>query len=101
LQDIEEMVVAMAGAKKEDKSFQAAISKAKEMQKDSQDDFVSLFGQAFSDIAPGVSLAPIFYSRDSKEKFTLKLTNEEVLEIIKGEADAAVSRTRQVLPADR
>ena len=44
----------------EDKDFQAAIAKAKELQKNSQESFTNLFYQSFKEINPDGRLAEIF-----------------------------------------
>jgi SecD/SecF fusion protein len=80
-----------------DPAFLAAIVRANELQRTEQADFVTLFEQAWNEKNPGASLAPIFHNRENKEKFPLESTNEEILAIISEEADAAVSRTEQVL----
>ena len=80
-----------------DPTFQEALNRASQMQRDSQDDYVTLFIQAWNEVNPGGKLAAIFHNRENKEKFAIDATNEEILEIIAEEADAAVSRTEQVL----
>ena len=40
-----------------DPTFNAAIARAQELQLDSQDDFVTLFGEAFEEIDPNASMA--------------------------------------------
>lgn len=80
-----------------DPKFNEALALAVEKQKNSQDDFVSLFTQAWNEVNPGGKLAAVFHNRESKEKFPLEATNEEIIATIAEEADAAVSRTEQVI----
>lgn len=80
-----------------DPNFQKALNRANEMQLKSQDDYVTLFERAWNEISPGGQLSAIFHNRENKEKFPLEATNEEVLATIREEANAAVSRTEQVL----
>ncbi len=84
-------------ANKQDKEFKAAIQKATELQKNSGSDFVTLFGQAYNEIAPNGKLAAIFHSRDNKDLIPRSASNAEVLTILSDEAKAAVSRTEQVI----
>ena len=81
-----------------DSTFNKAIVKAEEMQKHSQDDFVTLFGKAFEQIDPNAKLAAIFGAvRSKSEKITFNSTNAEVLEVIRKEANDAIDRTYQIL----
>lgn len=80
-----------------DPLFNEALVLATAKQRSSQDDFVTLFGQSWSEVNPGGQLAAIFHNRENKEKFPIDATNEEILTTINEEADAAVSRTEQVL----
>jgi len=81
----------------DDPIFNQALTLAVAKQKDSQDDFVTLFDQAWNEINPGGQLASIFHNRENKEKFPIDASNEDILLTINEEADAAVSRTEQVL----
>jgi SecD/SecF fusion protein len=80
-----------------DPKFLEALDLASVKQRDSQDDYVSLFLQAWDEVNPGAPLAAVFHNRENKEKFAIDATNEEIIQIIADEADAAVSRTEQVL----
>ena len=46
-----------------------AVQAAKEEQKDSQDDFVTLFGESWEEMYPDVLMATVFHSRDNKDRF--------------------------------
>lgn len=80
-----------------DPLFNEALVLATAKQKSSQDDFVTLFGQSWNEVNPSGQLAAIFHNRENKEKFPIDATNEDILTTISEEADAAVSRTEQVL----
>jgi SecD/SecF fusion protein len=77
-------------------TFVAALNLAREKQKDSQEDFVPLFGQAFEEVDPNAQLASIFIT-EFKGQINYNSTNEEVLAIIKQETDAAIDRTFNIL----
>jgi SecD/SecF fusion protein len=92
-----DLVKAMAG-NTTDTTFNKAIARAEEMQKNSQDDFVSLFGSAFEQIDPNAKLAAIFGSmRNKSDKINFNSTNEEVLRVIQEEANGAIDRTYEIL----
>lgn len=84
----------------QDPTFLKAIELAKEKQKTSQEDFVTLFGKAFSEIDPNARLSSptIFGNRELQGKINAyESTNEDVLKIIKEEADNAIERTFNIL----
>ena len=81
----------------DDPLFNEALRNAIEKQRNSQEDFTTLFEESWNEVNPGGSLASVFHNRDNKEKFPIDASNEDILTTIKEEADAAVSRTEQVL----
>lgn len=80
-----------------DTTFNKAIAKALEMQKNSQDDFISLFGNAFETIDPNAKLAAIFSTVELRDRITFNSTNEQVLDVLRGEADAAIGNSFNIL----
>src|SRR5690606_13777889 len=68
-----------------------------EMQKDSQDDFVTLFGLAWNEKYPDVKMASIFHSRDNKDRFPRDASNQEILDILKEESKVAINNTEKIL----
>ncbi len=91
-----DLIKAMAGESNEE-VFVKSINDAIELQKNSQEDFTTLFGQAIDANDPDFKLISIFHNRENKELFPRESSNEEVLEIIRKEAEDAVKRTEQVL----
>lgn len=93
-----DIIKAMANNSK-DETFVAAIAKAKQMQADSQDDFVTLFGKAFSEINPSAQLSSpdIFGTLELKDKIAFGAKNDEVLEVLKTETEAAIDNTFNIL----
>jgi len=69
------------------------------MQADSQDDFVTLFGKAFSEINPSAQLSSpdIFGTLELKDKIPFGAKNDEVLKVLKTETDAAIDNTFNIL----
>ncbi|MCF8294905.1 MAG: protein translocase subunit SecD [Bacteroidales bacterium] len=80
-----------------DSVFQAAIKRASLMQRETEDDFITLFGLAYNQIDPNARLATVFATLDLKEKVKPTSTNEEVLEVIRAEADNAIDVSFNVL----
>ncbi len=80
-----------------DPTFNAAITRAKELQGKSQDDFVTLFGKAFNEIDPNARLAAIFNTLELKDKVKYNSTNAEVLKVIREQTDAAIDNSFNII----
>ena len=82
-----------------DPAFNQAIAEAIEMRKTSPKDFVTLFGEAFERIAPDAQLASpdLFGTVELKDKIKIGATNQEVLDVIRTEADGAIDNTFNIL----
>ncbi len=92
-----DMVRSMAGQNASDPTFQKAITRATELQRNSNKDFVTLFGQAFQEVDPNASLAAVFANIENQDKIKFNSTNPEVLKVLKEESDAAISRSFNIL----
>ena len=77
--------------------FTQAIDMAIEKQKDSQSDFVTLFGESFTEVDPNAKLAAIFNTVDLKDRISFNSTNAEVLTVIRKETKGAIDRTFNIL----
>lgn len=80
-----------------DATLNKAIETAMQMQQNSQEDFVTLFGRAFDQVAPNQKLAALYTTMDLQSRVNFNSTNPEVIKVIKSEADAAISRTYNIL----
>ncbi|MBA3648343.1 MAG: protein translocase subunit SecDF [Chitinophagales bacterium] len=60
-------------------------------------DFVTLFGQAWNEVAPNGKLASVFSTRSNQDKIKFNSTNEEVLKFIKTEESGSFDRTFNIL----
>jgi len=90
-------VVRALSSDSEDETFIASLAKAKEMQKSNQDNFVTLFAESWAQTANGKQLASVFYTLENKDKIDREATDEEVIDFITSETDAAFDRTFEVL----
>lgn len=93
---LEDMIKSMANNSK-DPVFLKALSLANDKQQNSQRDYVTLFGEAITEIDPNLQLSAIFSSREYKDRISFNSTNEDVLNVIKEEAGEAVRRTYNIL----
>jgi SecD/SecF fusion protein len=80
-----------------DTTFNRAIALAREYQKDSQEDFITLFGQAFEEIDPNGRLAAIFATRELRGEIDFNSTNEDVLRVIRAQTEGAMDNAFNVL----
>lgn len=80
-----------------DSTFNAALARAQELQRNSQKDFVTLFGEAFEQIDPNAKLASIFNTLELRDRINFNSTNEEVLKVINEETSAAIDNAFNIL----
>jgi SecD/SecF fusion protein len=80
-----------------DKTFNAALARAKELQKSSQSDYLTLFGRAFQEIDPNAKLASVFGTVELKEKINFNSTNEQVLKVLDSEVSVAITNAFNIL----
>ncbi|XZF12449.1 protein translocase subunit SecDF [Chitinophagaceae bacterium MMS25-I14] len=92
---LDELVRSMSNNPK-DAALNNAIAGANKAKANSQADFVTLFGQAYSQANPGGKLAYLF-SKPSDKEITLNSTNDQVLAKMHREANDAIKRTYNVL----
>ncbi|WP_298738964.1 protein translocase subunit SecDF [uncultured Chitinophaga sp.] len=92
---VEDVIRALSNNSK-DPAFNKALELAKQRKKTSQSDFVSLFGAAYEEVQPSGRLSAIFGNANQKD-INFNSTNQQVLNVIRGEAGAAIKNTYLVL----
>lgn len=80
-----------------DPVFLQALDRAREMQRVSREEFVTLFGMAFQEVDPNASLAAIFSTVELRDRINFNSTNEEVLNVLRTEVNGAIDRSFQIL----
>jgi SecD/SecF fusion protein len=80
-----------------DTTFLKALAKAKKMQLSSQKDFITLFGEAFSQIDANAKLAAIFNTIELKDKINFNSTNDDVLKVLRDQTNAAIDNSFKIL----
>ncbi len=81
-----------------DNTFITAMRLARERQvAGSQDDFVTLFGNAFSETDPNAKLAAIFNTIELRDRIKYNSTNEEVLNVLHEETKIAIANSVRIL----
>jgi len=79
------------------KTFREAIKQAKINQADAQDDFVTLFYDAFKEINPDLQLNAVFSTYSLKDRINNTTSDDDVLKIIREEAQSAIDNSLNVL----
>ncbi len=80
-----------------DKTFNEAIALAKERQKESQADFIELFGKAFEELAPNAKLASIFGTIELKDQINFNTSNADVLKVLETQTGSAIDNAFNIL----
>ncbi len=80
-----------------DETFVKALARADELRRNSQDDYVTLFGRAFEEIDPNAKLASVFNTLELRDRVNFNTTNAEVLHIIRTETDAAIDNSFNII----
>lgn len=80
-----------------DPAFVQAMADAKKAMSNSTDDFITLFADAYRNVAPEGRLAAIFGTYELRGKITPESTNEQVIRVLRESADAAISNSFKVL----
>ena len=93
---VPEILDALSGHN-ETPNYKEALARAKQKQKSSGADFVTLFIESFNEVDPNGQLASIFSTFELKDKVTLNSTNAEVEKVIREEVDGAIQNSFNVL----
>jgi SecD/SecF fusion protein len=91
--DLEDFLKTLAD-NNSDPDFQEALSLASERMSANQSDYITLFGEAFQEVAPDDKLARIFARNASlREDINFETSNSKVLSILRKRADETVELT--------
>jgi len=80
-----------------DPGLKQSLEMATNMQKNSQENYTTLFYQAFKEIAPGKPLASVFANYANRDYITNSSSDQDVKTYIEREVDQAIDRTFQIL----
>ncbi len=93
---LEDLVKALSG-NSTDPDFVAALAQAKANNVNSSQDFIGLFEEAWTQVAPTRRLAEVFGTYELRDKIKPESTNREVVDVIRSEAKSAVDNSFNVL----
>ena len=77
--------------------FNNALALAQERSVDSRADFITLFAEAWEETANGMPLAQVFGTYEMRDKISPESTDAQVIDVIRGEAESAISNSFNVL----
>ena len=92
---LEDLVKALAG--EQTPEFNKAIALAKERSVSSRGDFITLFAEAWKEVANGQRLAQVFGTYEMRDRIKPDSTDDEVISVIREDAEAAVANSFNVL----
>lgn len=93
---IPDLVIALADYSTNDQ-FRNAVAQAKAERRNSNADFITLFGQAWTAQGGDVELWRIFHNMENRDLFPQKSTDEEILSILRAEAETAINNTENII----
>ena len=93
---LKDLVKALAGDNNAPE-FEKALALAQERSVNSREDFITLFADAWKETAGGMPLAQIFGTYEMRDKIGPESTDAQVIEVIRGEAESAISNSFNVL----
>ena len=93
---LKDLVKALAGGN-DLPEFNSALALAQERSVNSRQDFITLFSEAWKETSNGIALAQIFGTYEMRDKIGPESTDDQVIEVIRAEAESAVSNSFNVL----
>ena len=93
---LKDLVKALAGGNNAPE-FESALALAQERSVNSRQDYITLFAEAWKETSNGMPLAQIFGTYEMRDKIGPESTDEQVIEVIRAEAESAVSNSFNVL----
>ena len=93
---LKDLVKALAGGNAAPE-FERALALSHERSVNSRQDYITLFAEAWKETSNGMPLAQIFGTYEMRDKIGPESTDEQVIEVIRAEAESAVSNSFNVL----
>ena len=96
---LEDLVKSLAkqGDYPEKVKFEEALALAKQRSVSSQSDLITLFGEAWKEVAGGMRLAQVFGTYEMKDQIKAETTDDEVISVLKEESESAIANSFNVL----
>ena len=93
---VEDVIRALSNDSK-DPIFNQALAQAREDQENSTSDYITLFASAYEKLSNGGKLSYIFNTPELREVITPASTNEQVIAVLREQAESAIANSFNVL----
>lgn len=93
---VEDVVKALANDS-QDPIFNKALAQASAEQKNSTEDYITIFARDYEKLSNRAPLAAIFNTQALRERITPTSTNDEVIKVLREEAESAIENSYNVL----
>ncbi len=80
-----------------DTTFNRAIRMAEQKSLKSDKNFIDLFSSEYKNLDPNVKLAAVFATKENSPRITYNSSNDEVIKVLKAEAQSAIDRSFNIL----
>ena len=95
---VKDMILNLSNEGLEDTMLLKTLNRADVLERTAGKDYVAVFGEAFNELYPGKNLRTLFIANeDMSTKITFNSTNEEVLTILKKEAESAIDNSFNII----
>lgn len=81
----------------QDSTFNNALRLAQQRQVASQKDFITLFSEAFTELAPNGRLASVFATQENRDRINFNTSDADVLRVLREEGNNAIGRSFNIL----
>lgn len=93
---LKDLIVALADGN-QSPEFVEALALTQKKESASRADFITLFEESWNEVAPGKRLSSVFGTFEMREKIKPETSNEEVIKVIREEAESAIANSFNVL----
>lgn len=93
---VEDVVKALAN-NSQDPIFNQALAQANAEQKNSAEDYITIFARDYEKLSNRAPLAAIFNTQELRERISPTSTNEEVIKVLREESESAIANSYNVL----
>jgi len=93
---VKDILKVLSGHSK-NQTFNEALKLAKQKQKESNADYMTLFEESFLELDPNAKLAGVFNTIELSDRIKPSSTNSEVMAVLREETDGAIDRTFNIL----
>ncbi|MDR1761630.1 MAG: protein translocase subunit SecDF [Bacteroidales bacterium] len=95
---IEDMILNLSNDGKEDSVLMKVLQRTNELERNSREEYVTLFGKAYQELYPQGTLRTMFIANEAmSSKINYQSTNEEVLHVLAAEAKAALDNSFDII----